>query len=183
MEAAKNIEMVPAGYTTVTPWIISRSTEKMIAFLEAVFNAVEIPNSKITDGNGAVIHVVVKIGDALIMLFDAKEGWGPTPAYLNFYVSDVEKAHSIALERGAVSVTDITTLWFGERVCRILDPFGNLFWINERVEELDFTDPQVSKKAATSEAVSGIQYIQQSLDLAMQMQNEQLKRQYSDISF
>jgi PhnB protein len=74
-------------------------------------------------------------------------------------------------------VTEITTLWFGERVCRVLDPFGNLFWINERVRMVDFTDPEVSKISQTPEAIQGISYIQKSLDEAMKMQYEIL-RQY-----
>lgn len=172
---SNGINIIPNGYTAVTPWIISQSTEKTIAFLEAVFDAKEVSNSKIINENGVVIHAVVKVGDAMLMLFDSNESWGPTPSYLNFYVKDVEKAYSEALKLGAVSVTDITTLWFGERVCRILDPFGNLFWINERIEELDFTSPENAQRAATVEAIKGITYIQETLHNALKTQKEFFK--------
>lgn len=166
----KKINSVPVGYTSVTPWIIAPSTEKMVLFLKNVFGAEELPNSRITNDKGIVIHYVVKLADAIIMLFDAREGWGPTPTFLNIYVPDVHKAYLKALEHGATSVTEITILWFGEKVCRILDPFGNLFWIVERIEEVDFTDPEVGKRAASPEAVSGINYIQLSLDEALKAQ-------------
>jgi len=165
------IKTVPDHYTAVTPWIISPSTEKVIAFLKAVFDAEEVPNSKIKNDDGIIIHAVVKLGNAMITLFDSRKGWGPTPTFLNIYVDDIEKAYRKALELGATSVTDITLLWFGEKVCRVMDPFGNLLWINQRVEEFDFTNlEQVGKRASSSEAVEGVAYIQKSLDEAMKTQ-------------
>jgi PhnB protein len=107
----------------------------------------------------------------MLMLFDSRKDWAPTPAFLNLYVEDIEKVYQQALKLGATSVTDITTLYFGEKVCRILDPFGNLWWINQRVEEIDFTKPEeIGKRASTPEAIAGIAYIQQSLDEALKAQ-------------
>ena len=167
----QNIKIVPDNYTAVTPWIISRSTDEMIDFLKVVLGAQEIPNSKIKNEDGVVIHAVIRINDAIVMLFDAREGWGPTPTFLNVYVEDVEKALKKAIELGATCVTEVTLLWFGEKVCRILDPFGNLIWLNERIEEVDFTDiGQVGKRSTTPEAIQGIAYIQKSLDEAMKKQ-------------
>jgi PhnB protein len=171
MEKTERIKPVPEQYTSVTPWIISPSSTRQIEFLKEVFGAEEIPGSKITNENGQIIHVVVKIGDAMVMLFDAREGWGPTPAFLNIYVDDVETAYGKALALGAESVTDITPLWFGEKVCRILDPFGNLLWINERIEEVDLTDQaEVGKRMSAPAAVQAIAYIQTSLDEALKKQ-------------
>ena len=168
---AKKLSTVPEHYTTVTPWIISPSSAKLIEFLKGAFNAEEITHSRITNEEGAIIHVVVKIGDALIMLFDSREGWPPTPSFLNLYVKDVEDAYQKSVKLGAKSVTEITALWFGEKVCRIIDPFGNLWWINQRIEEIDFTKPEeIGQMASTGEAVQGIAYIQSSLDEALKIQ-------------
>ncbi len=170
-EESKTIETVPENYTSVTPWIISQSSEKLMKFLKAAFEAEEIPNSKIKNKDGVVIHAVVKVGDAMVMLFDSREGWAPTPSFLNLYVEDVEKAYQKALQLGGTSVTEITALWFGEKVCRILDPFGNLWWINQRIEEIDLTDTaEVKRMSSTPEAVKGIEYIQASLDEALKSQ-------------
>jgi PhnB protein len=147
-KAKKIIPTAPDQYTAVTPWIISPSTDQMIEFLKTVFKAEEIPNSRIIAEDGVIIHAVVKLGDAMITLFDSRKGWGPTPTFLNIYVTDIEETLKRALERGATCVTDITLLWFGEKVCRILDPFGNLLWIVQRIEEVDFTNlEQVGKRA------------------------------------
>jgi PhnB protein len=168
---SQKIKTVPENYTSVTPWIISPSSADLIEFLNNAFGAVEIPHSRLKNEDGVIIHVVVKIGNAMVMLFDSREGWAPTPSFLNLYVEDIEKAYQKSIQLGATSVTDITTLWFGEKVCRILDPFGNLWWINQRVEEVDLTNPEeVKKRSTTQEAMNGIKYIQKSLDEAMKSQ-------------
>lgn len=173
---AQKIKTVPDHYTSVTPWIISESSANLIVFLKAAFGAEEIPNSRITNEEGAIIHVVVKIGDAMLLLFDSKKDWAPTPAFLNLYVEDIEKIYQESLKLGARSVTDITSLWFGEKVCRILDPFGNLWWINQRIEEIDFTKPkEIAQKASAPEAVKGIAYIQESLNKALLIQKNFFK--------
>lgn len=167
------IKTVPEHYTSITPWIISTSSADLITFLKAVFDAEEIPNSRICNEAGDIIHVVVKLGNALVMLFDSRAGWGPTPSFLNVYVEDLEHTYQKALQQGATSVTDPTTLWFGEKVCRILDPFGNLWWINQRTEDVDFTNPEaIAQRASTPEAVAGIAYIQQSLHEALLRQKD-----------
>lgn len=169
----KKIAIVPNGYTSITPWIISKSSEKVIQFLETAFDAKEIPNSRILNKEGQIIHVVVQLGNSKIMLFDSKEEWNPTPTFLNLYVEDIERIHKKSLQAGAQSVTDITTLWFGEKVCRILDPFGNLWWINQRIEEIDFTNPvEVEKRASTQIAIQSIDYIQRTLNEALLIQKK-----------
>lgn len=164
--------LTPEHFSVVTPWLISPSTTRLLAFLHAAFGAEEVPNSRITDEAGVVIHAVVRLGDATLQLFDARPGWPPTPSFLNLYVADVVGTHQKAVQLGATSVTEVTALWFGEKVCRILDPFGNLWWIVQRIEEVDFTDPAVAQRATTPEAIAGISYIQRSLNEAMLRQKE-----------
>ncbi|HEX3006058.1 MAG TPA: VOC family protein [Bacteroidales bacterium] len=169
----QKIRVVPENYTSVTPWIISPSSASLIEFMKEAFEAEEIPNSRIKNADGAIIHVVVKIGNALLMLFDSRDDWPPTPAFLNLYVEDIEKVYQKSIQLGAIPVTNITRLWFGEKVCRLLDPFGNLWWVNERVEEIDFTQPgEIEKRASSAEAIGGIVYIQRSLDEAIKRQKD-----------
>ncbi|MET0635269.1 MAG: VOC family protein [Chitinophagaceae bacterium] len=177
---AQELKTVPEGYTTVTSWVISPSTADLIEFMKSTFNAEEIPNSRLKNAEGAIIHAVVKIGNAMIMLFDSRKGWSPSPAFLSVYVGDIEETYQKCLQFGAIPVTEITTLWFGEKVCRILDPLGNLWWINQRVDEVDLTDPEeVKKRSTTQEAIKGIDYIQKSLDEAMKRQAKFLIDKYS----
>ena len=71
------------------------------------------------------------------MAFDAKPGWPDTPGFLRLFVPDAEAAQQRALSAGASQVTEVTPLAWGDRVGRIRDPLGNVWWIQSRVEEVD----------------------------------------------
>jgi PhnB protein len=124
----------PEGYTTVTPWIISPDTAAVIDYMRRAFDAVEI--ARVVGEDGSIGHAEVRIGDAIVMLFDSRPGWPATPAFLRLYVDDAEATHRKAVEAGGTSVTEVTHLAFGDKVGRVRDPFGNLWWIQTRVEEL-----------------------------------------------
>ncbi|MEU3062953.1 VOC family protein [Streptomyces subrutilus] len=130
-----SVEPVPQGYATVTPWIISRDTPRLIAFLKEAFGAQEI--ACLTGEDGAVAHAEVRIGDSVVMMFDARPDWPATPGFLRLYVEDADTVHRRAVAAGGTSVTEVTHLAFGDRVGRVRDPLGNLYWIQTRVEDVD----------------------------------------------
>ena len=139
-EPGKTIRPVPEGYSTVTPWIISGDMSGLIEFVERAFGADEIARVHIEDGT--IGHAEFRIGDSVVMAFDATEEWPDTPSFLRLYVEDADEVHRRALRRaleaGATSVTEVTHLFWGDRVGRVRDPFGNLWWIQARaVESLD----------------------------------------------
>lgn len=80
------VKLIPDGYTTVTPWLISRDTARLIDYVKQAFRATEI--SRLTSDEGRVEHAEVRIGDAIVMMFDAAPGWPPTPGFLRLYVDD-----------------------------------------------------------------------------------------------
>src|ERR1041385_4403251 len=125
----------PEGYGTVTPWIISRDTARLIEFVTAAFGAVEL--ARIPGPDGGIGHAEVWIGDSVVMMFDAREGWPDTPGFLRLYVEDGHATYRRALEAGAAPVTEMTDLFFGDRVGRVRDPLGNYWWIQARIAEGD----------------------------------------------
>ena len=72
---------VPARYSRVDPWVISADTDAEIAFLEAAFGGRETPGSRMLGPGGRIGHVEVMIGDAVLMMFDARPEWPPYPAH------------------------------------------------------------------------------------------------------
>ena len=70
------------------------------------------------------------------MTFDAKADWPETPAFLRLYVADGDAVFQQALTAGATPVTQMTNMPWGDRVGRVRDPLGNLWWIMTRVEDL-----------------------------------------------
>lgn len=152
---------VPSRYSRVDPWVISHDTDGEIAFLTAVFGAVETPGSRMLGPDGRVGHVEVEVGESVIMLFDTPPGAPLMPAHLRIYVPDATDAYQLALKEGARSVTEPTDLAFGERVARVRDPQGHLWWIHQRLE--DVAAEELAERFADPAALAAMAYVQQSL--------------------
>jgi uncharacterized glyoxalase superfamily protein PhnB len=156
---------VPPRYSRVDPWVISADTDAEIHFLEAAFDACETPGSRMMGADGRIGHVEVEVGDAVVMMFDAAPDWPPYPAHLRIYVADVRDAHRRALAAGAREVTRPTDLAFGERVARVRDPQGHLWWIHQRVE--DVSPDELGARSADPAALEALTYVQESLAHAL----------------
>jgi PhnB protein len=148
-------QSAPDGYATVTPWIISRDTSALIDFMKNAFGAEEI--ARVVDERGVIGHAEVRIGDSVVMGFDARPGWPDTPAFLRLYVADCDAVYERALTVGGTSVTRPTTLFFGDRVARVRDPLGNLWWIQTRLENL--TMEEMERRATLPEYVEAMEYV------------------------
>ena len=150
------IKPIPDGYTTVTPWLISRDTARLIAYVTEAFGATEI--SRLTSADGRVEHAEVRIGDAIVMMFDAAPGWPPTPGFLRLYVEDADEVHRRAVAAGGTSVTEVTHLFFGDRVGRVRDPLGNIWWIQARIEEVSLQD--MERRLSDPAFTEAMRYVQ-----------------------
>jgi uncharacterized glyoxalase superfamily protein PhnB len=145
----------------VDPWVISSDTEAEIAFLQSAFDADETQGSRMLGPDGRIGHVEVELGDAVIMLFDAQPEWPATPAHLRVYVADTQETFDRAVAAGARPVTEPTELAFGERVARVRDPQGHLWWIHQRLEDVD--GAELGRRFADPSAQQALAYVQQSL--------------------
>lgn len=152
---------VPARYARVDAWVISRDTDAEVRFLTSVFGAEETPGSRQLDSDGDIGHVEVEIGDSVVMLFDAKRSWPSTPAHLRVYVNDASATVARAAADGARVVTRPTLLAFGERIARVRDPQGHLWWIHERVE--DVPSDELATRFAQPGAQEAMAYVQRTL--------------------
>jgi PhnB protein len=151
----------PAGYGTVTPWLISRDSVALIRFLESAFDAEELAGSRMHNPDGSIAHVEVRIGSSIVMLFDSYEGWPETPAFLRLYVEDADASQRQALRSGATSVTEVTELFWGDRVGRVRDPFGNIWWLQSHAT--DVPPDQMEARMQDPRMAEGMQYVQRSL--------------------
>jgi PhnB protein len=159
------LTLVPPGHHTVTPWIIVKGAAQMVAFIERVFGGEEKGGSRVMNPDGSIAHVEVQIGDSAVMLFDRKDDWIPTPAFLRIYVENASDAFARAKEARATVVTEPTPLFFGEKAGRLLGPWSNLWWVHERLEELEWQE--MEKRVRDPDAQKTMQYMQESLDQAL----------------
>lgn len=148
--------MIPEGYTTVTPWIISPDTARLIDYVRAAFGAEEL--FRLAGESGAVEHAEVRIGDAVVMMFDSRPDWPPTPAFLRLFVDDADAVHRQAVAAGGTSVTEVTHLHFGDRVGRVRDPLGNLWWIHTRIEEV--SAEEMERRLTDPVFIKAMEYVQ-----------------------
>lgn len=154
---------IPPGYGNVTPWIISTDTPSLIEFAKTAFGAEEL--GRVPRPDGSIAHAEVRIGDSVVMMFDTLAGWPGTPAYLRLYVADADAAFQRALDAGAAEVTEVTSLFFGERVGRVRDPLGNIWWIQQHVEDVD--PEEMARRGRDPAAYEALRYVETSLDAAM----------------
>jgi PhnB protein len=132
---------------TVTPYVAAKGADRFLDFVEAVFTGEKA--ARVRNADGTVGHAEIRIGDSIVMAFDSRPEWPPTPAFLSVYVKDSDAVVERALEAGATLVTEVTTSGIvGERGGRVKDPVGNIWWVQTKIEELDeatmlarFADP------------------------------------------
>lgn len=134
MSDLPKVQPIPEGYGSVTPYIIVKGVARFIDYLKEALGAVE--RGRIHNDDGTIGHAEVRIGDSVVMMFDAKEDWPKTPSFLTLYVQDCDEVHRSALKAGATTVTDLSTNAWGDRGSRIRDPFGNIWWIQTHVEDV-----------------------------------------------
>ncbi|WBQ02697.1 VOC family protein [Kribbella sp. CA-293567] len=150
------VKAIPEGYTTVTPWLISPDTDALLDYLTRAFGAQEL--FRVADENGVIGHAEMQLGDAKLMMFDARPGWPSTPAFLRLYVEDAHATYRQAIEAGGTSVTEVTHVPWGDLIGRVRDPFGNLYWIMTRIEDL--TEDELAARYADPEFVKALDYVQ-----------------------
>ena len=146
----------PPGYTAVTPWVISADTERLLAFAKQAFGAEEL--GRLTNADGSIAHAELRIGDAVVMAFDARPSWPATPAFLRLYVEDGEATFRRAIAAGATEVTRMTEMFWGDLGGRVRDPFGNVWWIQQRLAE--YTPEEMAERATRPDFVEAMRYVQ-----------------------
>jgi uncharacterized glyoxalase superfamily protein PhnB len=123
---------IPAGFRSLTPYLIVPGAERFIGFLKEVFGAEEVFRS--ADASGAIVHAEVRIGDSMLELSDGGESWPARPAAIHAYVPDADAVYARAMAAGCRSLLAPTDMPYGDREGDVTDPFGNNWYIATRKE-------------------------------------------------
>lgn len=133
---------VPEGYHTATPHLIVKDTGAAIEFYKRAFGAREL--MRLTTPDGKIAHAEIKIGDSTVMLADEFPEWdnlsaeslGGTPARIHLYVEDVDAVFARAVAAGATVLIPVGDQFYGDRSGRFADPFGHLWIVGTRIEDM-----------------------------------------------
>jgi len=122
----------PAGYNTVSPYLVVDGASATIEFLREVFGAVEI--RRFPGAGGKVMHAEVRIDDTVIMIADAPDGSQAVPSHVHVYVADADSTYKRALDCGATSVQEPAKKQDPDRRGGVKDSGGTTWWMATKVE-------------------------------------------------
>jgi uncharacterized glyoxalase superfamily protein PhnB len=143
----------PAGYHTLTPYLVVEGAARLIEFLEEVFDAEE--NERFAAPGNLIGHAELRIGDSVVMLGDARGPHTPMPAMLYVYVDDVDATFQRALAAGGAQVQAPTDQFYGDRSGGVKDPCGNTWWIATHIENVPPDELKRRAKQAMERAGQG----------------------------
>jgi uncharacterized glyoxalase superfamily protein PhnB len=96
----------PAGYNSVSPYIIANDCNRMAELLKGIFNAVEL--RKYDNADGKVMHMELKVDDSVIMAADSNDQYPPNQLVIHVYVPDVHATFRKAIELGCTAIQEPT---------------------------------------------------------------------------
>ncbi len=139
------VHPIPDGYTAITPYLIVENAAGFIDFLVNAFGAVE--RIRVPMPEGGIGHAEVEIDGAALMLADAMPPAFPVSSSLiHLYVADIDSVYAQALKAGATSDDEPSDMFYGDRLARITDPFGNHWSIATHIE--DVTPDELAQRLA-----------------------------------
>ena len=143
-----NVNPVPEGFHTVTPYVTVRGAAGAIEFYERAFGAREI--FRWTDSDGSIRHAEVVIGDSPVMLTDEAPEYGmsgpqapgASPVHMFLYVEDADATFDRAIAAGATELMPVEDSNDGDRRGGVTDPFGHVWYIATHIENISREDLQ-----------------------------------------
>jgi PhnB protein len=136
------VSPVPAGYHTVTPYLIINGAARAIEFYKQAFGATEV--LRLASPDGKVGHAEVLIGDSHVMLADefpemgakSPQSIGGTPVGLCIYVRNVDAVFAQAVAAGGKVERPLADQFYGDRSATLIDPFGHKWTIATHIEDV-----------------------------------------------
>jgi PhnB protein len=148
------VKPVPDGMHTVTPHLVCAGAAEAIEFYKKAFNAVEM--GRMPGPQGKLIHALLRIGDSAVMLVDEFPDWGSfgpkslkgSPVTIHLYVEDVDAIVKRAVAAGAKITMPVENMFWGDRYCKLEDPFGHQWSIATHVRDVSPEDMQQAAQKA-----------------------------------
>ena len=133
---------IPAGYHSVTPYLIIKGAARALDFYQRAFGATEL--MRIPGPGDAVMHAEILLGDSHIMLADecpqmnalSPQTLGGSPVLLHLYVPEADAMFAQAIAAGASVEQPMENKFYGDRSGSVLDPFGHRWTLSTHVEDV-----------------------------------------------
>ncbi|MGA7827012.1 MAG: VOC family protein [Geobacteraceae bacterium] len=151
-------EPVPAGFHTITPYVVFKDSLKAIEFYRQALGSEVLFIMPGPKGKG-VMHAEIRIGDSIIMMSDeyphepckSAESYGGSPVSFYLYVEDVDTAFEKALNAGALAHMPVQDMFWGDRIGSVKDPFGHSWTLATHTKDLSPEEIEQGAKTAFAE--------------------------------
>jgi PhnB protein len=140
----------PHNYHSLTAYLNVKNADKAIEFYKKAFGAQEI--GRLTMPDNKVGHAELQIGDSRLMIAEEIPDWGNkgpqtlggSPVSICLYVEDVDTVFKRAIDAGGnvQGNMDVKDQFYGDRSGNLVDPFGHIWVISTRIEELSWEEMQ-----------------------------------------
>ena len=145
------VRAIPEGMHAVTPHLICAGAADAIEFYKKAFEAEEL--CRVAGPQGRLMHGMIKIGGAAVMLVDEMPEWGAlgpkslkgSPVTIHLYVADVDRFVDRAVSAGARITMPIDNMFWGDRYCKLEDPFGHHWSVATHIRDVS---PEELQQAA-----------------------------------
>jgi uncharacterized glyoxalase superfamily protein PhnB len=132
----------------VYPYLMVRDTQAALAFYAEAFGATEL--FRLVEPSGRVGHAELQLGAAVLMVCDEFPEYGMvgpqgekfTGCTIHLHVDDADAMAERAVAAGATMLMPPTDQFYGERSCRLRDPFGHFWLLGHSIEKVDPAEMQ-----------------------------------------
>ena len=126
----------------VFPYLRVRDANSAIDFYKKAFGAEE--KFRLSEPSGRIGHAELKFGSFTIMLSDeypehgiqSPEAFGGTGSSVHLHVADVDAMTKQAVDAGAKVLMEPKDMFYGERIAKLLDPFGHDWMLGTHIENV-----------------------------------------------
>jgi len=122
---------IPEGFGTITPYIFVNTADAFSDFVATAFGGVE--RGRTTRPDGVIANLQMEVGTSMIMVSEATEQYPAMPAAYYLYVEDCDSVTNQAILAGGVLKMAVADMSYGDRQSGVEDPFGNIWWISQRL--------------------------------------------------
>lgn len=137
------VSAIPEGMNSVIPYLVVPDSEAAMSFYEKAFGAESICRMAGPGGQGTM-HAEIRILGATVMLTDENPQWemvaattiGKSPVHLMFYCENADEAFAKAVEAGCEVKFPCSDMFWGDRMCKVADPFGYQWSIATHIEDV-----------------------------------------------
>ena len=144
---AKVTSAIPAGFHTLTPYLMVNDGHAAVAFYQQAFGATVTTLDAVPEGK--FLNAELQVGTSKLMIGEhqiPESSSDLPPVSIYVYVEDIDAVYANAVAAGAKVIHKLGDRFYGNREGGIRDPFGIVWWLASHIEDL--TPEEFDQRAA-----------------------------------